>query len=179
MTLFKKEGNNWVKAFKPMLAATDTIVEAYLARNAKPTAKIQEGAKTSSNSPHRYSVSDLELWRAFLQDNEILLSGTREELLNGYRLILGENTVWVDDDLESLVPMGQPYIAPETFFKIMINYLRSRAQLQENYVGKKEIAAFCGVSVPTVDRLLREGMPSRKIKSRRVFNKVEVDQWLR
>ncbi|MGC6421670.1 MAG: helix-turn-helix domain-containing protein [Flavobacteriaceae bacterium] len=173
MTLFKKQGNNWVKAWKPMVAATDTIVEAYLSRNAKPVAKIQEGGKTS------YTVTDLELWKLFLEDNEILLDGTREGLLNGYRLILGEDTVWVADDLESLVPMGQPYIDPETFLKIMINYLRSRAQLQENYVGKKEIAAFCGVSVPTVDRLLREGMPSRKIKSRRVFNKVEVDQWLR
>ena len=113
-----------------------------------------------------------------MEDNEILLDGTREGLLNGYRLILGEDTVWVADDLESLVPMGQSYIDSETFLKIMINYLRSKAQLQENYVGKKEIAAFCGVSVPTIDRLLREGLPSRKIKSRRIFNKV-VDQWLR
>lgn len=172
--LFRKEGENWVKAYAPVVAATDAIVEAYISRERKPSATIKEGYKTS------YSVADLELWKQFCQDNEIVIGNSRDSLLLAYRLLLGEDTIWVEDGNPStLIPMGKPHIDVDSFLRIIINYLFSKQELQEGFTGKRGLADWLAVSVPTVDRLLKEGMPSRKIKNRRVFNKMEVDRWLR
>jgi len=172
--IFKKDTNNkWSRADKPLLAATDTIVEAYMNRGGKPTAQIKEGVKTS------YSTTDLELWKQFLLDNQILLDESSTSELKAYRMILGEGTIWVEDrNPDTLVPIGKPHIDPDTFLKIMINYLFSKRELQEGYTDKRGIADFLAVSVPTVDRLLREGMPSKKVRNRRVFNIAAVDRWL-
>ncbi|MDC1061073.1 hypothetical protein OAP99_02675 [Flavobacteriaceae bacterium] len=173
--IFKKDTNNkWSRADKPLLAATDTIVEAYMNRGGKPTAQIKEGVKTS------YSTTDLELWKQFLLDNQILLDERSTSELKAYRMILGEGTIWVEDrNPDTLVPIGKPHIDPETYLKIMINWLTHRQDLKENFVGKKQIAEWLDVSVPTVDRLLVEGMPSKKVRNRRVFNKSAVSRWLK
>jgi len=50
----------------------------------------------------------------------------------------------------------------------------------ERYVTRAELAEIMGVSVPTIDRLVREGMPSETwgIRSRR-FRPSEAIAWAR
>lgn len=173
MKLFQKdEAGNWMQLWKPTAKAALAIAEVYNTETRSTI--VKEGTKTS------YDKKDLLLWLEFCKANEILLDESAKQSLLCYRLILGENTQFVEDgDLDTLIPMGKVLIEPETFLRIMTNWLFHRQELQENYIDKKQLSEWLAVSVPTVDRLLKEGMPSKKIRNRRVFNKTTVDRWLK
>lgn len=54
---------------------------------------------------------------------------------------------------------------------------------QERWVSRQEVADHLGVSVDTVDRLVRDGCPSAKLdpespRAHRRFRLSEVDEWL-
>lgn len=49
----------------------------------------------------------------------------------------------------------------------------------ERLLSRKELAAFLGVSLRTVDNLMRQGLPRIVIASRPRFDVVEVKEWLR
>ncbi|MDC0125917.1 hypothetical protein OAI15_01490 [Flavobacteriaceae bacterium] len=172
--LFERDTNgNFLRLWHPTTQHAKTIVEAYDEQKSNQI-KVKEGYKTS------YDEKDIQLWLEFCRANEIMLEDDAAGELLCLRLILGRDTEFVvDGDITSLIPMGAVEIQPETFLRIMTNWLFHRQQLQQNYVGKKGLAEWLSVSVPTVDRLLVEGMPSKKIRSRRVFNKAAINQWLK
>ena len=172
--LFERDTNgNFLKLWGPTAEHAKTIVEAYDDNQSKQL-KVKEGYKTS------YDSKDIQLWLEFCRANEIMLEDDAAGELLCLRLILGRDTEFVvDGDITSLIPMGAVEILPDTFLCIMTNWLFHRQQLQQNYVGKKGLAEWLSVSVPTVDRLLKDGMPSKKIRSRRVFNKAAINQWLK
>ena len=173
MKLFQKdEAGNWMQLWRPTAKAALAIAEVY--NTETKSTIVKEGTKTS------YDKKDLLLWLEFCKANEILLDESAKQSLLCYRLILVENTQFVEDgDLDTLIPMGKVLIDPETYLRIMTNWLFQRQQHQETYIGKRELAEWLDVSVPTVDRLLKEGCPSKKIRSRRVFNKAAVNHWLK
>ena len=173
MKLFQKdEAGNWMQLWKPTAKAALAIAEVYNTETRSTI--VKEGAKTS------YNEIDLQLWLEFCQANELMLQDDAAGELLCYKLILGKDTEMIlDGDLSSLVPMGDVEIDPDTFLLIMTNWLFQRQQHQETYIGKRELAEWLDVSVPTVDRLLKEGCPSKKIRSRRVFNKAAVNHWLK
>lgn len=55
-------------------------------------------------------------------------------------------------------------------------------QQQERWVSRQEVAEHLGVSIETVDRLVREGCPSVKLDpaptGARRFRLSDVDEWL-
>ena len=169
-----KSDGNFARLWKPTAEHAKIIAEVYQENQPKKQVKVQEKYKTS------YDSKDIQLWLEFCRANEIMLQDDAAGELLCYRLILGKDTeMIIDGDLSSLVPMGDVEIDPDTFLRIMTNWLFARQQLQQNYVGKKGLAEWLNVSVPTVDRLLKEGCPSKKIRSRRVFNKAAVNHWLK
>lgn len=172
--IFKKEGTNWIRTYEPIKATTETIVEAYMQRSAKPKTVIKEQHKTS------YTLQDLELWKDFGLDNEILLDERDDaQMLSFYKIILGHLTEWVEEgDVTSLIPIGEPALLPDDFVKLMLTYLDQRRQISEGYCSKKAIASWLDVSVPTVDRLMKEGIPYKKLGTRVLFSKTQVDNFL-
>ena len=169
-----KDNGNFARLWHPTAEHAKVIAEVYEQNQPKKQVKVQEGYKTS------YDTKDLHLWLEFCRANEIMLQEDQSGELLCYKLILGKDTeMIIDGDLSSLVPMGEVEIEPDTFLRIMTNWLFHRQQHQEKYVGKKELAEWLDVSVPTVDRLLKEGCPSKKIRTRRVFNKAAVNHWLK
>ena len=169
----QNEKGNFLRLWHPMTQHTKTVVEAYYDKQSKQL-KVKKGYKTS------YDEKDLQLWLEFCEANEIMLEDDTAGQLLCLRLILGRDTEFViDGDMTSLIPIGAVEIEPETFLRIITNWLFHRKQLQQNYVGKKELAEWLDVSIPTVDRLLADGMPSKKVRSRRIFNKASINQWLK
>lgn len=45
--------------------------------------------------------------------------------------------------------------------------------------SREELAHLLGVTVRTVDELVRDGMPSIRVRRRRMFDYSDVMQWLR
>ena len=169
-----KSDGNFARLWEPTAEHAKIIAEVYEENYPQKQVRVQDGYKTS------YDTKDLMLWREFCIANDIMLQEDAASELLSYKLILGKDTeMIIDGDLSSLVPMGDVEIDPDTFLRIMTNWLFMRQQHQETYIGKRELAEWLDVSVPTVDRLLKEGCPSKKIRSRRVFNKAAVNNWLK
>ncbi len=50
--------------------------------------------------------------------------------------------------------------------------------MDREYLGKKELAAYLKISLPTVNRLMLEGIPYTKLKGKVLFRLDLVDGWL-
>jgi excisionase family DNA binding protein len=48
-----------------------------------------------------------------------------------------------------------------------------------NFVDKKELAKYFNISVVTVDRLRKKGLPFHKLGAKIVFDKEEVTNWIK
>ncbi|MGV8982105.1 helix-turn-helix domain-containing protein [Clostridium sp.] len=48
-----------------------------------------------------------------------------------------------------------------------------------NFINKKELAEKLKVSVVTIDRLRKQGLPFHKVGAKIVFDWVEVTEWIK
>ena len=56
--------------------------------------------------------------------------------------------------------------------------LSSPAQMNVEYLTKQEVAQYMRVSLATLERLMRQGLPYVKLERRVLFRKADVDRWL-
>jgi excisionase family DNA binding protein len=56
--------------------------------------------------------------------------------------------------------------------------LLSPAQMVVEYLTKQEVAEYMKVSLATLERLMRQGLPHIKLSRRVLFRKADVDRWL-
>jgi excisionase family DNA binding protein len=56
--------------------------------------------------------------------------------------------------------------------------LSSPAQMDVAYLTKPKVAEYLKVSLATLERLMRQGLPHIKLDRRVLFRKADVDRWL-
>ncbi len=50
--------------------------------------------------------------------------------------------------------------------------------METGYLSKKDLAVYLRVSLPTINRLMKQGFPHFKLERKVLFRKADVDAWL-
>ena len=74
--------------------------------------------------------------------------------------------------------MNQVLLAPTDFERLLAELKKHVAKPVEKPLRKAEAAEFLGVSLTSLDRLMRKGLPFHRLAGRPVFYASEINSWI-
>lgn len=72
-----------------------------------------------------------------------------------------------------------PTLSPTDFQTLLSEVRKAMAKPIERPLRKAEAAEFLGVSLTSLDRLMRKGLPFHRLAGRPVFYASEINAWIK
>ena len=86
------------------------------------------------------------------------------------------------NELTILLSQAQQETLQQTIHQLLINEInqfRVELGLNERYIKKNQLCHYLNLSNNTVDKLVMEGLPKINIQGVVLYDRVEIDNWLR
>jgi excisionase family DNA binding protein len=64
------------------------------------------------------------------------------------------------------------------FISSAIHGIIHKPKMNREYLSKKDLATYLGISKGTIERLMKQGLPHIKLERRVLFKQSDIDHWL-